>query len=384
MVTDGIPASRAAAPSMGVEEEFFLVDPVSREVVAAGGEVARIAAGELGELVDRELGAGQIEVRTPPCAGLADLCTALRRGRATVAGAAVAAGVRTLATGVAPLGGDGPMEVTGGPRYRAQLDSYRGLVHDHAICALHVHVAVEDRERGVLVINHLRPWLPALVALAANSPFSRGRDTGYASWRRVRWQRWPVSGPPPFFPALADYERLVRILAGNGTLTDERSLFWDVRLSSRYPTVEVRAADVPVTAEESALLAALVRALVVTALTAVDRGDPGPRPQDELLRAACWRAARDGLRGQIIDALTGRAADAAGLPDLLLRYAGPALEAAGDLTTVTTGLRRLMAVGSGADRQRAVRARRASVADVVDAMVERTADGDRGLLPMRV
>jgi carboxylate-amine ligase len=300
-----------------------------------------------------------------------------------VAGAAVAAGVRALAVGVAPLGGDEPMEVIGGPRYQAQLGSYRGLVHDHAVCALHVHVAIPDRERGALVVNHLRPWLPALVALTANAPFSRGRDTGYASWRRVLWQRRPASGPPPFFPGLTDYERLVRTLTGNGTLVDERSLFWDLRLSSRYPTVEVRAADVPGTAEESTLLAALVRALVMTAPAAVDRGDPGPQLQAEVLRAACWLAARDGLRGQTVDALTGLAADAAQLPGLLLRYAGPALEATGDLPTVATGLRRLLALGSGADRQRTAHARRGSVADAVDAMVEQTVDSDRGLLPMR-
>lgn len=363
---------RPSVPLMGVEEEYFLVDPRTREVVPYGDEVAAKAAEELGDLVSRELGRYQVETKTPPCGTFGELHGELRRLRTVVAAAAESLGARAAAVGTVPFGAPVPMPVTDDPRCAKQLRDYRGLVDEHVICAAHVHVGVPDRDRAVLVGNHLRPWLPHLIALSANSPFFCGRDTGYASWRHTMWQRWPVSGPPPYFSSYDAYEQLLTALTDSGTLPDRRTLFWDIRPSSRYPTVEVRVADVPVTAEESALLALLVRALTVTALRAVERGDPGPELSAELLRAACWRAARDGLRGKRMDPRTGRLSPADGLVPSLLHHIGPALEETGDRETVVALLRRLAACGTGADRQRAVHARRGSLLDVVDALVTRS------------
>ncbi|MFJ6015563.1 glutamate--cysteine ligase [Streptomyces sp. NPDC092952] len=364
--SSGLPPS---VPLMGVEEEYFLVDPRIREVVPYAADVVRGAAAEVGDLVTTELGRYQVEVRTPPYGSFGELHAELRRLRGAVAAAARRAGARAAAVGTVPLGAPVPMPVSDGRRCAEQLRDYRRLVEEHAICATHVHVGVPDQERAVLVSNHLRPWLPHLIALSANSPFFCGRDTGYASWRRMVWQRWPVSGPPPFFASLDAYEALVAALSESGTLPDRRTVFWDVRPSSRYPTIEVRAADVPVTAEESALLALLVRALTVTALWAVERGDPGPEVSAELLRAACWRAARDGLRGAAMDPHTGLLSPAGDLVPSLLGRLGPALEETGDRETVVALLRRLLVAGTGADRQRAVHARRGSLTDVVDALV---------------
>ncbi|MFI9584649.1 glutamate--cysteine ligase [Streptomyces sp. NPDC052236] len=369
---------RPSTPLMGVEEEYFLVDPLTREVVPYAVDVVKKAAEDLGDLVSQELGQYQVEAQTPPCGEFDDLYGELRRIRARVATAAEALGARTAAVGAPPLGNATPMPVSDGPRCLNQVQGYRGLVHEHVICATHVHVCVPDRERAVLVSNHLRPWIPLLVALSANSPFFSGRDTGYASWRRLMWQRWPISGPPPYFSSPAEYDRLVVALLESGTLLDQRMLFWDVRPSSRYPTIEVRAADIPMTAEESALLAVLVRALTITALRAVDRGDPGPDLPAELLRAACWRAARDGLRGEGMDPRTGRLTAAGSQVASLLGHIGPALEETGDRQTVDSLLRRLTATGTGADRQRAVYARRGSLTDVVDAVVAQTRDGELG------
>ncbi|MGW2177537.1 carboxylate-amine ligase [Streptomyces sp. NPDC001732] len=362
---------RISALLMGVEEECFLVDPVTREAVPYAAEVVGKAAEDLGDLVSRELSRYQVETKTPPCRTFGELRGELRRLRAAVGTAAEAMGSSPVPAGTFPLGVPVPIRISEGPRCEEQLQIYRGLVHEHLICATHVHVGVPDRDVAVLMSNHLRPWLPLLIALSANSPFSCGRDTGYASWRHVMWQRWPVSGPPPYFHDHDEYEALLEGLTAGGTLADRRTVFWDLRLSSRYPTIEVRAADVPVTAEESALLAVLVRALALTALRDVEEGRPAPRPPAELLRAACWRAARDGLRGQGMDPHTGRLSPAGERVPALLRHIGPALEETGDRETVVALLRRLTATGTGADRQRAVHARRGSLVDVVDALVTR-------------
>ncbi|MFB7664348.1 glutamate--cysteine ligase [Kitasatospora sp. NPDC056138] len=373
------PAGRTPAPggvpSVGVEEEYLLVDPGSREVRPCAAAVVKRAAVELGDQVSPELAQFQIEAKTLPCVGLDELHRQLRRMREVVAAAAEAEGVRAIATGSAVLGDAVPTQVSELPRYRAQLDTYRGLVSEHAICACQVHVCVPDREQALLTVNHLRPWMSVLVALMANSPFWAGRDTGYASWRRLMWDRWPVAGPPPYFSDLADHDRCLESLAVTGALLDQRAVYWDIRLSTRYPTLEIRVADMPVTAEESALLAGLVRALAVTALTAVEHGDPGPPVSAEQLRAACWRAARDGLSGSGIDPRSGRLVPAGQTVDSLLDHVRPALEELGDLPAVTEGLRRLAAAGTGAERQRAVHARRRSLTDVVDFLAAQTSNG---------
>jgi carboxylate-amine ligase len=223
-----------------------------------------------------------------------------------------------------------------------------------------------------LVSNHLRPWLPVLVAMMDNSPFWEGRDTGYASWRSLAGGKWPVAGPPPYFVCLADFDQIIGTLTAAGVLVDSGTIFWDVRPSARLPTLEIRVTDVPGTAGESALLAALVRALVTVALAEVQRGDPGPRLSSELLRAAYWRAARDGLDGHGIDAVTGRLMPAAHFVEALLLRTRSALDECGDLGAVRAGLTRLRVAGTGAARQRAAYAKRGRLTDVVDFLVKQT------------
>src|SRR5262249_25263362 len=133
-----------------------------------------------------------------------------------------------------------------------------------------------DRAAAIDVSNWLRPWLPSLLALSANSALYRNADTGHASWRSVLWRRWPAAGPPPFFASVDEYDQTVRMLVDSGVILDSDMIYWDVRPSSSFPTVEVRVADVPATVTETVLLATLIRAAVMTALEARDRGGPTP------------------------------------------------------------------------------------------------------------
>ena len=144
-----------------------------------------------------------------------------------------------------------------------------------------------------------------LLALSANSAIYRGVDTGYASWRNVLWGRWPSAGPPPYFESVAHYDAEVSMLLDCGAMLDDGMLYWDIRPSSKFPTVEIRVADVPATAAETVLLATLSRAAVMTALNAYDRGERAPRIDDHVVRAAYWKAAHDGLDGQAVDVFDG-------------------------------------------------------------------------------
>ncbi|HEU4426118.1 MAG TPA: YbdK family carboxylate-amine ligase, partial [Pilimelia sp.] len=290
----------------GVEEEFLVVDPVTRAAVPRAGTVLKRAEGSLGDRVSGEITKLQLETRTAPCDTVAELHTQLTEARGRLAAAAAAEGLRIVATGSPVVGQVVPAPITEGARQDRGTATFRGLHDEVSICAVHVHVELPDRDRAVAVSNHLRPHLPVLIALAANSPYWAERDTGYASWRTLVWGRWPVAGPPPVFTSAAHYDELVATSLAAGALVDTGTIFWDVRLSARQPTLEIRVADMTTTVAESALVAALVRGLATSVLPAVDAGDPAPVVPAELLRLAYWRAARDGLAGHGVDVHTGR------------------------------------------------------------------------------
>ncbi|MFI0352216.1 glutamate--cysteine ligase [Actinomadura sp. 9N407] len=351
----------------GVEEEYFVADPGSRMVVPRAPAVVERAAAALGERASTELIDFLAEAKTSPCDDADKLAEQVRSMRAAMASAAAAEGLRLVATGTPVLGELLPPPIGAGARYAESLATYRALDDEQCICSCHVHVEMPDPERAVLVSNHLRPWLPTLLALAANSPYWAGRDTGHDCWRVMSWARWPVAGPPPVFRSLAHYEELVESLLGCGALMDTATIFWDVRPSARLPTLEIRLGDVAMTVAESVLFALLTRALVQVSLAAVEARDPVPDPAPEMLRAAYWLAARNGLAGAGVDVRTGRPVPFRALAGDLLAHVRPALVQTGDLDRAAAGLRELLERGTGAQRQRAAYRRRDLLTDVVDA-----------------
>ncbi len=265
----------ASHPTVGVEEEFLLVDPDTGEPVARNEAVARFAAANGVEL-QLELTTCQIETTTDVANTTEELRTQLTRLRRIAAEAAEADGARLLAVGLPPTV---PHEfpITDKPRYQQIATRFGMIAHEQGICGCHVHVAVPDRDAAIRVGNRLRPWLPLLLGLTANSAVYRNTDTGYASWRSILWQRWPSAGPPPHFESADEYDAVVKMLQDGGAMLDDGMVYWDVRPSATFPTIEVRVADVPATVAETVLLAALVRACVMTALDAEQRGEASLR-----------------------------------------------------------------------------------------------------------
>lgn len=364
----------AAHPTVGVEEEFLLVDPESGAPIARSREVAQ-HADELGVDLQLELTSCQVETATGVAGSMADVREQLTRLRTTAARAAERSGARLLAVAVPPTV---PQEfpVTDNPRYHRIADRFGMLAREQGICGAHVHVAVPTREAAIRVSNRLRPWLPVLLALTANSAIYRNADSGYASWRRMLWARWPSAGPPPHFDSVDEYDAMVRMLLHSGAMLDEGQVYWDVRPSANFPTIEVRVADVPATVADTVLFAAVVRATVMTVLGDEREGAGVPRLSAHALDAAYWRSARDGLDGTAIDLVDTHAPMAArellaGLVDRI----SPALRAVGDLDLVHDELARLDAEGNGAIRQRAAWQRRGEVADVIDAVAAATLAG---------
>jgi carboxylate-amine ligase len=347
--------------TVGVEQEFLLVDPESRRPVALAPEVREIsrAPGDLD--VQGELTPFQIEVATGVTHSFEELDEQVRSARRTLVRAADEAGCRLVATGMPPLGEAGPPPGTDDPRYHRIEYSHRRLVIGQGACGLHVHVGVSSKDEAVAASNKLRPWLPTLLALSANSPYYAGEDTGYASWRSMVWSRWPVSGPPPFWNNADDYDRTVTALINSEALMDRAMVYWDVRPSAHHPTVEVRVADIPQLATEVVVLAELIRALVVT--------EPSEqRVDDSVLRAAYWRASRDGVDGLAADPHTGKLIPAFDRAVELVDHVAVALRDRGTLSTVERQMDWLRHNGCGATRQR----RCPDPESLVDTLIART------------
>jgi carboxylate-amine ligase len=310
-------------------------------------------------------------VASPPQLELASLLRAMRELRRQLSGAAELAGARLVAVGTGPAAG--PLtRLVDRRRFHRMRERFGDLSPGQGMCGTHVHVSIPDGEIGVQVLNHLRPWLPIFQAATSNSPLFAGRDTGYASWRSVMWERWPTVGPTPYLESHDEYRTLVADLEASGAMLDEGMLYWYARLSAHYPTVEIRMGDVMPTLDDTMLLAALARALVATLLRDVHAGVPAPRVPHPLLMAAHWRAAHDGLEGLNIDMATREPRPAWRLMRQLFDYVSPELERHGDLETATVLMGRLRARGTGAARQRAILAQHGSVDDVVTWLAKAT------------
>jgi glutamate---cysteine ligase / carboxylate-amine ligase len=337
------------------------------------GRVLPAARPELGDRVQPELYRSQVEMNTPVCATLGEVRDAVRRGRRALAEAAEGEGLRLAAAGTHPFSHWGDQTVTEKTRYRNLAQDYRQVFREQVVFGCHVHVGIQDREAAIRTMNRVRPWLPVLLALSANSPYWLGADTGYASYRTEVWNRWPMAGMPQAFASRAEYDRLVETLMATGSVREPTKLYWDVRPSARQETLEFRVADVCMGVDEAVMVTGLARALALVCHDAAARGEPDPPPRPELLRAAKWRAARHGLDADLVDAAAGRARPAAEMVRLFLDRVRPGLEAGGDLEEVTELVEATVARGTGAARQRAVFQRTGSLEAVVDLVVEATA-----------
>jgi glutamate---cysteine ligase / carboxylate-amine ligase len=360
--------------TLGVEEEFVLLDPSSGTAVPAGQGVVRMLDGEPG--VEQELMRFQVETGTSVCTGLDDIGNELVRLRRLAADAAAHLGCCLVASGIAPFRTPGLAAVTDKPRYQELARHYGPLLIDSGgTCGCHVHVGVPSRDLGVQVLARMRPWLASLLAVTVNSPIAGGRDTAWASWRYPVWSRWPTAAPPAVWPDAAAYDAMVRSVIGQGAALDERGVYLFARLSTRYPTVELRVADVCLDVGTAVLLAGLTRALVATALAEARRGTQVAAAPAPWVDAGLAAAARHGLTGTGVDPFTGRTVDARSLRSRLVDHVLAALSARGDAGTIIGLLQRLDDHGTGAERQRALFARAASASDFVGAVARATLAG---------
>ncbi|MBC6457263.1 glutamate--cysteine ligase [Actinomadura sp. HBU206391] len=384
--------------SVGVEEELLLIDPSSGVPRAIAGGVIRFArengdegddardddrddggdddwhdGGDDGgdvEPLEAEFQREQLETATRPCLSLEELAEQIHAARRAASDAAHGLGAEIAALATSPVAVS--PSVTPSSRYLRMARAYGKTAEEQLTCGCHVHVSVESPDEGVGVLDRIRPWLPPLLALTANSPFWQDQDTGYASFRQQLWSRWPSAGPTGLFESVKAYRDTVEDMVRSGGLLDEGMVYFDARLSRNYPTVEIRVADVCLLADDAVLLAALARALAETAALGWRAGELPDPVRPEVLRLAMWRASRSGLQGELLHPVTQRPAPAHDVLSALVDHVTPALEQAGDLHAVRELLGGLLRRGTGADLQHAVRQRGGEMTEVVQSAVSRT------------
>jgi carboxylate-amine ligase len=344
------PGCKQALPTFGVEEEFALLDPATGRVSTVAPAVIEACADAHG--VVAELTRYMVETKTPVSRSVPELRQVLLARRMAVATAAARQGAVVVPSGVVPLGQPQPPPLTENRRYRELAARFPGQVSTAGTLGCHVHVAIPTRAAGVQVLLRTRRWIPALIALTANSPISDSRDTGWASWRYRLASRWPTACPAPRVESDAAYDDIVATAIATGEALDMRNVYFLVRLSPRYPTVEVRVADVLLTADETAAYAGIVRALVVQALHDAEVDRPIHDVEQGRLVSACEAAARVGLTGAAVDVATDSAGHGWQLIDALMRYVLPSLARDPHAASVLSTLELIRLRGSGADRQR--------------------------------
>ena len=360
--------------TFGVEEELLIVDPETGEPLALADALLsgrRVAADDSAkdphalETEDKtvydddetglsaELKLEQIETQTRPCLEYGSLLEQIRAGRKLADQAAKKHNARVAALATSPLGLNS--HTTPDPRYARMLERFGLTAQEQLTCGFHVHTFVESPDEGVAVLDRIRDKLAVLTALSANSPFWNGLETGFESYRTQAWNRWPTAGPAGIYGTYPAYRRLVTRLLDTGVMLDEGMIYFDARLSRNHPTVEVRVADVCLRADDAALLAVLVRALVETAGREWREGvDPAPVPT-ALLRMASWQASSGGLGGELLDFGSFRPAPAPDVVRSLVDYLAPVLEEQGELDLARQGVEAIITRGTGAAEQRRVR-----------------------------
>ena len=342
--------------TLGVEEEYMLLDGETYDLVQHVETVlAAVAGDELGTRVNAELMQSVVEIATPVCRTAADVAQELQALRSYVTRVAHEHGLRLGSAGTHPFSLFERQRITARDRYRTLIDQMQYVARRELIFGMHVHVAIDDPEKAIQVVNGLLGHLGQLLALSASSPFWRGEPTGLSSSRQIVFAAFPRSGPPPRFRDYADYAEVVGQLEKTGCIADYTHIWWDIRLHPRLGTIEVRICDAVTRVEDAVALAAFCQALVKLYSEQHDRGVEIPSYHRILVTENKWLAARYGLEAPVMDLATGRRnrVPVAQLVRRTLRDVEPHARELGSERELE-GIRDILARGNGADLQRRI------------------------------
>jgi carboxylate-amine ligase len=339
--------------TIGVEEEFQIVDPTTWELRSHVSELITSGAPALGEQLKQEMHQSIVEVGTRICGDIHELRSDIFRTRRELTGAAERVGLAIAAAGTHPFSDWKDQVLTPGVRYDKIVEELQQLARALLIFGLHVHVAVPDRATTIDLMNMVRYFLPHLLALSTSSPFWMGRDTGLKSYRTTVFRRFPRTGVPDHFASWGEYEAHVQTLVQLHCIDDAKKIWWDVRPHPTFGTLEFRVCDVTTRPEDAVMIAALCQAIVVKLHKLYTRNQGFRLYRRALIEENKWRAARWGLDGMLID--FGRRAEVPmrALALELLEFVDDVVDELGSREAVEH-VHTVLREGTSADRQLAV------------------------------
>ena len=360
--------------TLGVEEEYMLLDNETYDLVQhIDTFLAAVSGHELEEQINPELMQSVLEIATPVCRTAADVMDELLKLRGYVGEVANKKGLRVGSAGTHPFSLFERQRITARDRYRNLVDQLQYVARRELIFGMHVHVAVDDAEKAVQIVNGLLVELPTLLALSASSPFWRGEPTGLSSSRQMVFAAFPRSGPPPRFKDYADYAEVVGQLEKTGCIADYTHIWWDIRLHPKWGTVEIRICDAVTRVEDAVAITAYCQALVKHYAELHDRGEPIPSFHRILTTENKWLAARYGLEAPVMDLATGRRnrVPIAQLVRRRLRDLEPHARELGAERELE-GIRSILGRGNGSDRQLRVFNANRDIVEVVREIADAT------------
>lgn len=338
--------------TIGIEEEFLLVDRESRDLVEAPARLMEDCAAELADQVSPEFLQCQIEVGTKVCRNTSEARDDMKRLRACIHRVAQGYGLAPIAASCHPFAEWNRQHHTDKDRYNALSRDLGGVARRMLICGQHVHVGIEHDELRIDLMNQFTYFLPHLLALSASSPFWKGEDTGLASYRLTVFDNLPRTGLPPRLESWSSFQRAVQIIIDTGAIEDSSKIWWDLRPSARFPTLESRICDVSPRLEDTLTIAAVTQA-VMRKLWTLRRANQRWRIYDRFMVGENrWRAQRYGMSEGLIDFGVLRVVPFATLMEELVELVGPEAEALGCRHEVERAVD-MAAKGTSADRQRA-------------------------------
>ena len=363
-----------AAFTLGIEEEFQTIDPVTRNLRSHMSKLVEDGRITLKERVKAEMHQAVVEVGTNICHNIQEAREEVTYLRKMILDLAEKQDLRVAAAGTHPFADWVDQLITPDPRYDQIIDEMRDVARGNLIFGLHVHVGIESRNEGIQIMNAVRYFLPHIYALSTNSPFWCGRNTGFKSYRSKVFDKFPRTGIPDFFSSAAEYDEYVALLIKTNCIDNGKKIWWDIRVHPFFNTIEFRMCDVPMRTDETICLAAIMQALVAK-IHKLHSQNLSFRPYRRMLiNENKWRAARYGISSKLIDFGKQEEVEYKILIHELLEFIDDVVDELGSRKEIEY-IHQILEMGTGADRQLAVFEETGCLNAVVDYIVSETKIG---------
>src|SRR3954451_14083385 len=360
--------------TLGIEEEFAIIDPDTRELRSHIQEILEYGKVMLKEQIKPEMHQSVVELGTEICQSIVDARTHVIELRSRLADLAGRGGLRIASVGTHPFSHWRDQLITEGERYREIVKDMQQLARANLIFGLHVHVGIPERQTAIHVMNQARYFLPHIYALSVNSPFWVGQDTGLKGYRLKVFERFPRTGIPDAFESLSEYEDYCKLLVKTGCVDNAKKIWWDIRLHPFFDTLELRICDAQSRVDDTLAVAALIQAIIARLYKLLSQNVTFRVYRRRLLDENRWRASRYGLDGKLIDFGREAEVETRSLIDELLHFVSTEVDELGSRREMAH-IERIMREGTGADRQLEVFHRTNDMKAVVDQIVAETYEG---------